>query len=226
MTMAQEKRFFRVLGQSSKHNELLRPLFIGKTYVFNPPKWLKLALGVASTFMPRRSIERTWIHPGRIGHERSQLCHYARRLLGDGSSLPTFLGGTLCCDHIFPDLPQVMNSGKEGQRPRIPACLGSLPPPPAWLRIPSESHEDLADVEYMSITTCPISGVTHAGDSFYSLPPSPMSMVAREVESGSAEQQMETSYRTFGASCAWCRRWLRLCLCLPCRGHSERALLQ
>lgn len=143
--MSQERRFLRALGRSSKTNEWLRPQLIGKTYIMNPPTWLKLAHKIAGNFMSRKSLEKVWIHPGKIGvcAGSPSLCPFAQRLLGGVEALPSFLGGTGSSDDVFPAAPRPSAAVSSGARPagarREPANLASLPQAEAEAPPPSAS---------------------------------------------------------------------------------------
>merc|ERR1712187_847043 len=86
--MMQEKRFLRAIGNSSKTNEWLRPQLVGKTYIFNPPGWMKFALKVAANFMSQQSLAKVWIHPGVVNVSLPNvvglpvLCPFAQQFLG------------------------------------------------------------------------------------------------------------------------------------------------
>lgn len=129
VSMAREQRFLNVLGRSSKTNEWLRPQLIGKTYIFNVPLWAKLAHKVARNFMSRRSIEKVWIHPTRVGTavaaaspkgkdaaadeagaEQLPCCPFAQQLLGGAEALPTFMGGLRNTDEVLPAKPRTADA--------------------------------------------------------------------------------------------------------------------
>eukprot|EP00927_Polykrikos_kofoidii_P051582 TRINITY_DN45379_c0_g1_i1.p1 TRINITY_DN45379_c0_g1~~TRINITY_DN45379_c0_g1_i1.p1 ORF type:complete len:457 (-),score=55.36 TRINITY_DN45379_c0_g1_i1:60-1361(-) len=96
--MAQETRFQRALGNSSKTNDWLRPQLIARTIILNAPRWMKMGLGVAGSFMSSQSLSRVWIHSAHadinaVDGESSAkpLCPAARQLLGDKVVLPALL---------------------------------------------------------------------------------------------------------------------------------------
>eukprot|EP00929_Paragymnodinium_shiwhaense_P056851 TRINITY_DN28462_c0_g1_i3.p1 TRINITY_DN28462_c0_g1~~TRINITY_DN28462_c0_g1_i3.p1 ORF type:complete len:316 (-),score=60.93 TRINITY_DN28462_c0_g1_i3:15-962(-) len=135
--MSQEKRFLRVLGQSSKTNEWLRPQFVEKTYIFNPPRWLKLGFSVAAKFMSKQAVAKMWVHPNAgappasAGASSVPLCPYAQQLLGENLAFPACLN-----DGCFV-LPEEDDSGKRVR----PKALTTLPLPSQ----PLQSPEDTGD---------------------------------------------------------------------------------
>ena len=96
--LSQDRRFFRVLGRSSKMNEWLRPQFLGRAIFFNTPGWMSLAFAIASRFMSQKMLSKVWVHRTSVGHPPgAPLCPYAQQLLGGTDRLPSFLGGACVC---------------------------------------------------------------------------------------------------------------------------------
>jgi len=95
-----DSRFFRVLGQSSRMNEWLRPQLLGRMIMFNAPSWMTMAFRISSAFMSQKTLSKVWVHRARTGGDTGaacDLCPYAIQLLGGRESLPTFLGGGCSC---------------------------------------------------------------------------------------------------------------------------------
>ena len=103
--MMQNRSFLRALGNSSKVNDWLRPQLFGKTYILNPPRWLSMASRLAGGLMSKKSLEKVWIHPTKVG-EGGGLCPFAQRLFEDATVLPKFLGGNADADEVFPAVPR------------------------------------------------------------------------------------------------------------------------
>ena len=61
-SLSQDRRFFRVLGRSSKMNEWLRPQFLGRAIFFNTPSWMSLAFAIASKLMSQKTLSKIWVH--------------------------------------------------------------------------------------------------------------------------------------------------------------------
>ncbi|OLQ10701.1 hypothetical protein AK812_SmicGene5527 [Symbiodinium microadriaticum] len=126
-----------ILGwEIPKVNDWLRPQLFGRTYIFNPPRWLSMAHRVAGGFMSRKSLEKVWVHPGRVnaatGAEKG-LCPFARELLGGAEALPSFLGGSANAE-AFPAGPRARRAVPRRSLP----ILAGLPSPRPLQDEPSE----------------------------------------------------------------------------------------
>lgn len=148
--MVQEMRFFRALGSSSKTNEWLRPQFIGKTYILNPPSWVKFASRLAGSVMSPGAIAKIFVHPGSVpgtapaGVDGARLCRFAREFLGDPARVPSFVGGTRDSNLVFP-VSSRQDSPPEGDElRREPKVFTGLPRPPRVQQVDPEGPDDNA----------------------------------------------------------------------------------
>lgn len=95
-----------------------------------------MAHRVAGGFMSRKSLEKVWVHPGRVnaatGAEKG-LCPFARELLGGAEALPSFLGGSANAE-AFPAGPRARRAVPRRSLP----ILAGLPSPRPLQDEPSE----------------------------------------------------------------------------------------
>lgn len=98
LTVAKVKPVANILGKSSKINDWLRPLMVGKTILFNMPGWLRMASKVVYAVMSKKAVERIHIYD-----DHKELILLVKALVGiQWQGLPTFLGGSCDCRDSFP----------------------------------------------------------------------------------------------------------------------------
>jgi len=136
--MMQNRSFLRALGNSSKVNDWLRPQLFGKTYILNPPRWLSMASRLAGGLMSKKSLEKVWVHPTKVGEGRG-LCFFAQQLFDADTALPKFLGGNGDADEVFPMAPR---AAAVVQRSALPILAG-LPVQAATVSFSEHWREDV-----------------------------------------------------------------------------------
>jgi len=94
-----EPRFYKSLGESSKHSAVNYPQLLGKTVLINTPSFMRIIFGAFSVFMPKSALEKTCICPAgstweKVGDQGVAACPFIKKWGASASDFPTFLGGT------------------------------------------------------------------------------------------------------------------------------------
>jgi len=93
-------RFFKCLGDSSKHSEKYYPQLLGLSIVINLPSWISYIMGVFSFLVPKSFLEKQRFCYGRPGSakkdkfesEKISKCPFASIFMNKADT-PLFLGG-------------------------------------------------------------------------------------------------------------------------------------
>jgi hypothetical protein len=66
-----EPRFYKCLGESSKHSAVNYPQLLGKSVLINTPSFLRIIFGAFGIFMPKSALEKITICPAGSPHPPS-----------------------------------------------------------------------------------------------------------------------------------------------------------
>lgn len=209
-SMKPEMRFVRALGASSKTNEWLRPQLVGKSYIFNPPMWLRWARGIAEKVMSAKAMERTVVHNGAVGAGKP-LCPFAKRVLGEAGPLPRFLGGTNSAldqtieENLFPSSQRPASaldgSSARGDVPRELAVLARLPQIPLFESAPAQVVAAADNGEISSTQNQLDSGKSTSTTSSSFSKPYPPTKVVENASPSEAETTATSGNFWSGAMC-------------------------
>jgi len=92
-----DRRFFAVLGQSSKLSEAMYPQALARAVNIHPPAFFYAMFSIFKVFMTKKALEKSGVCPGAsAARPTAASCPFASRRF-DVASLPSFLGGSCKC---------------------------------------------------------------------------------------------------------------------------------
>lgn len=96
MAAMADRRFMKIIGQSSKDAEKLFPQLLGKSIILNMPFFFKTVMSVVKPLMSKRAVEKMVFCNGGSSGQPITECPFLSSFL-DVADVPTFLGGKCNC---------------------------------------------------------------------------------------------------------------------------------